>query len=100
MARISAAVAKVLRRDPNIENFMSSIGGFGPNNTGRVFMRLKPRDERQLDAEQIIEELRPKLARIPGISVFLQVPPLIRIGGQLTKSSVPIHAQRHRYQRS
>ncbi len=86
MASHQREVAKVLRQDPNIENFMSSIGGFGPNNTGRVFMRLKPRDERQLDAEQIIEELRPKLARIPGISVFLQVPPLIRIGGQLTKS--------------
>ncbi len=86
MMQHQQAVAKVLRDDPNIEGGMSSIGGFGPNNTGRVFMHLKPRSERQLDADQIIQELRPKLAKIPGISVFLQNPPLIRIGGQLTKS--------------
>jgi HAE1 family hydrophobic/amphiphilic exporter-1 len=79
------AVAKILRDDPNIQNIMSSIGGFGPNNTGRVFCRLKPRGER-LDANSIIQELRPKLARVPGISVYLQNPPVIRIGGQLTKS--------------
>jgi HAE1 family hydrophobic/amphiphilic exporter-1 len=79
------AVAKILRDDPNIQNVMSSIGGFGPNNTGRVFCRLRPRGER-LDANSIIQELRPKLARIPGISVYLQNPPVIRIGGQLTKS--------------
>ena len=79
------AVAKILRDDPNIQNVMSSIGGFGPNNTGRVFCRLKPRGER-LDANSIIQELRPKLAQIPGISVYLQNPPVIRIGGQLTKS--------------
>ena len=80
------AVAAIMRQDPNIESMMSSIGGFGPNNTGRVFAHLKPRAERQLDADQIIQELRPKLAKVPGISVFLQNPPLIRIGGQLTKS--------------
>ena len=86
MARHQQAVAEILHNDPNIESGMSSIGGFGPNNTGRVFMHLKPRSERQLDANGIIQELRPKLARVPGISVYLQNPPVIRIGGQLTKS--------------
>ena len=83
------AIAKILMADPNITAAMSSIGGVGfgaAGNSGRVFMHLKPRNERTLSAEQIIQELRPKLARVPGISVYLQVPPTIRIGGQLTKS--------------
>ncbi len=39
-----------------------------------------------LNADEVIQELRPKLAKVPGIQVFLQNPPPIRIGGQLTKS--------------
>jgi HAE1 family hydrophobic/amphiphilic exporter-1 len=46
---------------------------------------LKPRSERKLNADEVIQELRPKLAKIPGIQAFLQNPPPIRIGGQLTK---------------
>ncbi len=51
-----------------------------------MFMRLKDRSERQLNANEIIQELRKKLASVPGISVFMQNPPLIRVGGQLTKA--------------
>jgi HAE1 family hydrophobic/amphiphilic exporter-1 len=79
-------VAAIIRGNPNVKTMMSSIGGFGPNNTGRVFVHLKPREERELDADQVIEQLRPELARVPGMSVFLQNPPLIRIGGQLSKA--------------
>jgi HAE1 family hydrophobic/amphiphilic exporter-1 len=49
-------------------------------------MRLKPRSERKLNADQIIQELRPQFAQIPGLSVFMQNLPLIRIGGMLTKA--------------
>jgi HAE1 family hydrophobic/amphiphilic exporter-1 len=62
---------------------MSSVVG---NNSGRVFIRLKPRSQRRLSADEMIQELRPKLARVPGIQIFLQNLPPIRIGGQLTKS--------------
>jgi hydrophobic/amphiphilic exporter-1 (mainly G- bacteria), HAE1 family len=82
-------VAKIVSEDPNVLNFMSSIGAGGPNataNSGRIFIRLKPRGERKMSAEQIIQELRPKLATVPGIQVYMQVPPLIRIGGQLSKA--------------
>jgi len=82
-------VADVLRHDPNIDSFSSSIGAGGSSvagNTGRVFARLTPRDRRQLTPEQVIEELRPRLRAVAGMRVFLQNPPLIRIGGQLTKS--------------
>jgi len=69
---------------------MSSCGNRGnnvnANNSGLVFARLKPRSERTLTPDQVIEGLRPKLAQIPGIRVFLQNPPPIRIGGTLTKS--------------
>jgi HAE1 family hydrophobic/amphiphilic exporter-1 len=82
-------VAAIIQNDPNVTGLMSSIGGGGaaaPGNSGRVFMHLKPRKERALSADEIIQELRPKLARVPGMSVYLQVPPTIRIGGNLTKS--------------
>jgi HAE1 family hydrophobic/amphiphilic exporter-1 len=83
-------VAEIVRQDPNVVAFMSSIGGGGPSssavNTGRMFIRLKPRSERRLNADGVIEELRPKLAVVPGMRVFMQNLPPIRIGGQLTKS--------------
>ncbi len=83
-------VAEIVRQDENIDSFMSSMGGGGPaggaGNTGRVFMRLKPRNQRKLSADEVIQELRPKLSKVPGIRVFMQNLPPIRIGGQLTKS--------------
>ncbi len=79
------AVAKIAAADPNVADFMSSMGGGGGNN-GRIFMRLKPRSERKLNANQVIQELRPKFAQIPGINVYLQNPPLIRVGGMLSKA--------------
>ena len=78
-------VAEVLARDPNIEHFMSTVGG-GTMNQGRVSIRLKPRGERRLDADGVVRELAPKLAAIPGIRTYLQVPPVIRIGGRPTKT--------------
>ena len=51
-----------------------------------MFIELKPREERPLTADEVIEELRPKLAQVPGFRVFLQNPPPIRIGGQNTRS--------------
>jgi HAE1 family hydrophobic/amphiphilic exporter-1 len=83
------AAAKIVSADTNVAGFMSSLGGGGSSvggNQGRLFMRLKPRDERQLSADQIIQEMRPKFAQIPGINVFMQNLPLIRIGGMLTKA--------------
>jgi HAE1 family hydrophobic/amphiphilic exporter-1 len=82
-------VAAVVSQDPNVGSFMSGVGPIGSfvgTNVGRIFMRLKPRAQRSLSADEVIQELRPKLAQIPGIRVFLQNPPPIRIGGTLTKS--------------
>jgi HAE1 family hydrophobic/amphiphilic exporter-1 len=90
------AVMAVLQADPNVDEFMSSAGGRGGitgTNTGIVFLRLKPRSERDLTADEVINELRPKLAQIPGIRVYLQNPPPIRIGGQLTKAQYQVTLQ-------
>jgi HAE1 family hydrophobic/amphiphilic exporter-1 len=79
------AVAKIVAADPNIDSFMSFIGGGGGNN-GRLFMRLKPRSGRKLNANQVIQELRPKFAQVPGINVYLQNPPTIPMGGMMSKA--------------
>ncbi|MFI5370254.1 MAG: efflux RND transporter permease subunit [Candidatus Eisenbacteria bacterium] len=87
MLRHQKALAALLLNHPAIDGFMSSVGGGGNStgNQGRVFIHLKPRKERgSIDA--IMRELQPKLSQIPGIRVFLQNPPSVRIGGRLTKS--------------
>ncbi len=88
MVRHQQAVADIIRRDPAVESFMSSVGAGGPNvvpNTGRIFIRLKPRPERP-SVDEVVQRLRPKLATVPGINAYLQNPPAIRIGGQLTSA--------------
>jgi HAE1 family hydrophobic/amphiphilic exporter-1 len=80
-------IAAIVARDPNIAGFMSSVGGGGggSGNQGRIFLGLKPRGER-LSADEIVAELRPKLSSVPGMNVFMQVPPAIQIGGRASKS--------------
>jgi len=68
---------------------MSSVGSGGARsgvNTGNMLFVLKPRDERSLSADQIIQELRPKLGRVMGVNAFMQNPPVIRVGGGGSKS--------------
>src|SRR5262245_52360070 len=82
------ALMKIVQEDTNVVGFMSSIGAGGSTisaNQGRIFMHLKPRAERQ-HVDQVIQQLRTKFAVVPGVSTFLQNPPMIRIGGFLTKS--------------
>jgi HAE1 family hydrophobic/amphiphilic exporter-1 len=76
-------VARVIMRSPYVESFSSSVMRA---NQGMVFVRLKPREVRRATPEEVIESLRPQLAAIPGIRVYLQNPPLIRVGGQMTRS--------------
>src|SRR5512136_3334691 len=83
MKQHQLAVAEIVRQDPNVDSFSSQVGAGGPSptgNLGRIFITLKPRSKRKLNADEVIQELRPKLTQIPGIQVFLQNPPPIRIG--------------------
>jgi HAE1 family hydrophobic/amphiphilic exporter-1 len=90
MVRLQLKAAAVIGADPNVEAYFSlasAAGGIGGSgNSGRLQLRLKPRAQRSLTPEQIIDELRPKLNRIPGIRTYLQNPPLIRVGGQQTRT--------------
>jgi HAE1 family hydrophobic/amphiphilic exporter-1 len=88
MAEHQRRVAAIVQQDENVQEFMSSAGSRGAtgSNQGIIFMHLKPRDQRRLSADEVIQELRPKLSQVPGIRVYLQNPPPIRIGGQFTKA--------------
>ena len=90
MIRHQQAAAAVIREDPNVS--VDHVLGRGRRAAGDQQFRQPrssgwfPRDQRKLSADEIIQELRPKLAQIPGINVFLQNPPVIRVGGNFTKS--------------
>ena len=89
MVKYQKQLADIASRDPNIEGVMSSVGGGGARNgtnTGSMLFKLKPSGERDLNADQIIQELRPKLGRVMGVNAFMQNPPAIRVGGMQYKS--------------
>jgi len=89
MVEHQRAVADIVAMDPNVRSFMSTVGGGGARstaNSGALNLILKPRAERTLSADEIIQKLRPKLAAVPGIKVYMQNPPAIRIGGQQTSA--------------
>jgi len=89
MVKHQTAAMKILQKDPNALNVGSflEVGQFLPTpNSGVVFMALKPRSERALSVDQVLEELRGKLFSVPGMLVFLQNPPPITISGQVTNS--------------
>ncbi|MDQ6718663.1 MAG: efflux RND transporter permease subunit, partial [Gemmatimonadota bacterium] len=86
MVRHQQQVAAIVAQDTNVVGFMSAVGSGGSSgNQGRVIMGLKPHGQR-LSADEIVNELRPKLSGIPGMNVFLQVPPAIQIGARNAKS--------------
>ena len=79
-------IADIVEHDPSVLYTMASYGN--PVNQGRVFFHLKDVKDRahRMSADQIIAELRPKLAQVQGVFVFLQVPPTINVGGKLTNA--------------
>ena len=91
MIRYQSQLAAIASRDPNIQDVQSSVGSGGPRangtNTGSMLLKLKATGDRDLNADEIIQELRPKLARITGINAYMQNPPAIRVGGQQSKST-------------
>jgi HAE1 family hydrophobic/amphiphilic exporter-1 len=89
MMKRQQELAAIVAKDPNIAGYMSSVGSGGSRattNNGSIFMRLKPEGERALDPSQIIQELRQKFAKIPGIRAYIQNPPAIQVGGRSSKA--------------
>jgi hydrophobe/amphiphile efflux-1 (HAE1) family protein len=89
MVQRQQALVDVLLKDPAIESVSNYIGPGGPTatlNQGRVFIVLKPHDQRDVSADQVINRLRPQLAKIQGIALFMQAAQDITIGARLTKT--------------
>ncbi len=86
MRGIQQQLAEILARDPDIMSFGSFFGNGGGNtlNTSRFFIALKPRDERKASAVDIINRLRPQLAKVDGVTLFLQPSQDITVGGRIS----------------
>jgi len=96
MVKHQNVIAEIIQHDPNVEAMSSTVGAGGRNsggNTGTVFIVLKPPNQRRLNADQVVEELRPKLSREPGIRAFIQNPPSINIGGRSSRSLYQVTLQ-------
>jgi len=86
MVQHQLEINQILMADPNVAYVMSQVGfGRGTMNQGGITVRLRPRAERP-QVEQVIQELRPKLAVVPGMNVFMRNDPPIRIGGIQSKA--------------
>jgi hydrophobe/amphiphile efflux-1 (HAE1) family protein len=90
MMRLMGRVGQVILSDPDVAalgSFTGSSGGAQTANTGRGFVVLKPRDARDLTASQVIDRLRPQLAKLEGVTTFLQPTQDITVGGRIARAS-------------
>ncbi len=85
MLQHQVAAAAIVQEDPNVEGFMSAVGN-GSTNQGRLFIHLKPRNQRTLLADEVARSLTAKLGVVPGMRVYVVNPPPINIGGRQSKS--------------
>jgi hydrophobe/amphiphile efflux-1 (HAE1) family protein len=89
MARRQQAATDIIAQDPAVEAISSSIGaGLGgqTGNNGRLWITLKPFDQRDVSAQQIIARLRPQVAKIEGMNVYFQPAQDINVGGRLART--------------
>jgi HAE1 family hydrophobic/amphiphilic exporter-1 len=88
--------ADMVMRDPNVLSFFTGIGGAGPGgtlNSGILFCHIVPPSQRKLSVDQLINKWRGEFSSIPGLMVFLQNPPPIRIGARFTESQYQLTLQ-------
>ncbi len=87
MRDVQRQLSDVIATDPDVADFGSFFGPSYGNtqNTGRFVIGLKPRDERNATASQIVDRLRPKLAKVPGAKLFLQPSQDITVGGRIAR---------------
>jgi len=86
MVRREHAVLDVVGRDPDVASYGTGIGGNRPINTGFVILGLKPLSERKSSADEVITRLRPQLAKVPGIQLFLQASQDLNVGGRTSRT--------------
>ena len=87
MMRRQEELNQIVQADPTVDSIAMFIGGGGTAlNSGRMYITLKPREERSADAQQIISRLRPKLAQVEGAKLFMQASQDVRLGGRATRT--------------
>ena len=82
MSKKMRAFAKIVMADPAVDTVSSFTGGGNGTSTARMFVQLKPHDQRRLDADHVIERLRGQISGIPGASLFLQSVQDVTVGGR------------------
>jgi hydrophobe/amphiphile efflux-1 (HAE1) family protein len=89
MAERQRAIARIVMQDPAVDGVISAVGAGAINssiNNGRLFVNLKPRDQRDASAAQVIQRLRPKLAPVEGIVLFMQASQDINVGARASRT--------------
>ncbi len=84
MVKYQRRLAEIIRKDPNVEAFLANVSN---GNYNQMQITLKPRKQRPLTAQQLVDKLRPQLTNFAGFKVFMNLPPSIRIGGRQSNSS-------------
>ena len=74
---------EIIMQDPAVDTVTGFVGGGGTANTGRMFIMLKPLEQRRIGADQVIARLRGKLAHVPGATLYLQSAQDLQIGGRM-----------------
>ncbi len=86
MLRHQVILGDIVRKDPAVDHVAMSIGGNSALHAGRMYIMLKPRDQRKASADQIIARLQPQLAKVEGARLFLQAAQDLNIGGRSSKT--------------
>ena len=87
MMRHQQALGEIVLKDPAVDHVGMFMGGSGNvSNNGRMFITLKPREERAENADQVIARLRPQLDKVPGAKLFLQAAQDVRVGGRASRT--------------
>jgi multidrug efflux pump len=86
MNNVLLKMIKIVNADPAVESVVGFTGGFAGANSARMFIALKPMEERRLTADQVIARLRPKLARVPGATLYMQAAQDVRVGGRMSNA--------------
>jgi multidrug efflux pump len=86
MQKATARIVDVVKADPAVANAMAFTGGNGPTNGGFIYLGLKPLAERNVNANQVIDRVRPKLLSVTGANTFMQAGQDLRIGGRMSSA--------------
>src|SRR5215813_3925262 len=96
MQRHQEQMVDIIRKNPNVVGVLSAVGQSdvsAASNTGNVLVLLKPLAQRSAGVDEVIDQLRPALAQVSGLRIYLQNPPLVQVGGQVTKSPYQLTLQ-------